>query len=167
MTSATPWRTWTTTSGWSLDALERLGIADNTLVFWCTDNGAEMRRPWRGSSGPWNGFYNTVMEGGIRVPCIVRWPGHIPAGQVSNEIVHEMDFFPTIAAAVGADIVPHDRAIDGVNQLPFLEGKQAHSNRESVLFFTANDRGLARGQVARLEVPLRLPAGACAGPSSR
>ncbi len=126
--------------GLVVDALERLGIADNTLVFWCTDNGSEMRRPWRGSSGPWNGFYNTVMEGGIRVPCIVRWPGHIPAGQVSNEIVHQVDFFPTIAAAVGADIVPHDRAIDGVDQLPFLEGKQAHSNRESVLFFTANDQ---------------------------
>ena len=97
----------------------------NTIVFWCTDNGAEQRRPWRGSSGPWSGFYNTVMEGGIRTPCIIRWPGRIPAGRVSNEIVHEIDLFPTLAAAAGADIVPKDRAIDGVNQLPFLEGKQA------------------------------------------
>ena len=58
-----------------------------------------------------------------------------PGGRVTNELVHEMDFLPTIAAAVGADIVPHDRAIDGVNQLPFFEGKQATSNRESVLLY--------------------------------
>jgi arylsulfatase A-like enzyme len=122
-------------TGLVLDAIKRLGIERNTIVIWCTDNGAEMRRPWRGSSGPWNGFYNTVMEGGIRTPFVVRWPGRIPAGQVSNEIVHQIDIFPTLAAAVGADIMPKDRAIDGVNQLPFLEGKQAKSNRDSVLFF--------------------------------
>jgi len=122
--------------GMMLDAIERLGIARNTLVFWCTDNGAEMRRPWRGSAGPWNGFYNTVMEGGIRTPCIIRWTGRIPPGRVSWEIVQQVDFFPTIAAAVGADIVPKDRAIDGVNELPFLEGKQPHSNRDHVLYFT-------------------------------
>ena len=75
------------------------------------------------------------MEGGIRTPCIIRWPGRIPAGRVSNEIVHEIDLFPTLAAAAGADIVPKDRAIDGVNQLPFLEGKQAKSNRDTVLLF--------------------------------
>ena len=117
-------------------ALTRLGADKSTIVLWCTDNGAEARRPWRGSAGPWTGFYNSMMEGGIRTPCVIRWPGHIPAGQVSNEIVHEVDFFPTIAAAVGADIVPKDRAIDGVNQLPFFEGKQKKSNRESVLFYS-------------------------------
>ncbi|HKS05645.1 MAG TPA: arylsulfatase [Gemmatimonadaceae bacterium] len=127
-------------TGIILDAIRRLGIDRNTLVFWCTDNGAEARRPWRGSPGPWSGYYNTVMEGGVRTPCVIRWTGRIPAGQVSNEIVHQLDFFPTIAAAAGApDIVPKDRAIDGVNQLPFLEGKQAKSNRESVLFFTNNN----------------------------
>jgi arylsulfatase len=78
------------------------------------------------------------MEGGIRTPCIIRWPGRIPAGQVSNEIVHQVDFFPTLAAAIGSDIVPKDRAIDGVNQLSFLEGKQARSNRNSVIFFTGS-----------------------------
>jgi arylsulfatase len=124
--------------GLVLDAIDRLGISRNTIVFWCTDNGAEARRPWRGSSGPWSGFYNTVMEGGIRTPCIVRWPGRIPAGRVSNEIVHQVDIFPTLAAAVGADIVPKDRAIDGVNQLPFFEGKQEKSARDSVIFYTNN-----------------------------
>jgi arylsulfatase len=122
-------------AGRVLDALDRLKIAANTIVLWCTDNGAEQRRPWRGSSGPWSGFYNTVMEGGIRTPCIVRWPGRIPAGRVSNEIVHQVDLFPTLLAAVGAEVVPKDRPIDGVNQLPFLEGKQATSNRDNVLFF--------------------------------
>lgn len=123
-------------TGLILDELKRLGIEKDTIVLWFTDNGAEARRPWRGSSGPWNGFYNTVMEGGIRTPCLIRWPGHIPAGRVSNEIVHQIDLFPTLAAAVGGDIVPKDRAIDGVNQLRFLEGLQAASNRDNVLFFT-------------------------------
>ena len=121
-------------TGLVLDALKRLGIERNTIVIWCTDNGAEQRRPWRGSSGPWSGFYNTVMEGGIRTPCIIRWPGHIPAGRVTNEIVHQIDFFPTLAAAIGADIVPKDRAIDGVDQLAFLTGKQTKSNRDTVLY---------------------------------
>jgi arylsulfatase len=122
--------------GLVLDAITRLGVDRNTMVLWCTDNGAEERRPWRGSSGPWSGFYNTVMEGGIRTPCIIRWPGRIPAGQVSNELIHQVDLFPTFAAAAGADIVPKDRAIDGVNQLPHLEGKQAKSNRDHVILFT-------------------------------
>lgn len=121
--------------GLMLDAIDRLGITRNTIVLWCTDNGAEGRRPWRGSAGPWSGFYNSVMEGGIRTPCIIRWPGRIPAGRVTNELVHEIDLFPTLAAAAGADIVPRDRAIDGVNQLPFFEGTQAKSSRESVLLY--------------------------------
>ncbi len=123
-------------TGIILNALKRLGIENNTFVLWCTDNGPEGRRPWRGSSGPWRGFYNSVMEGGIRTPCVMRWPARIPRGQVSNEIVHELDIFPTIAAAVGADIVPKDRPIDGINMLPFLEGERSNSGRESVLYFT-------------------------------
>jgi arylsulfatase len=122
-------------TGLVLDAIDKLGISRNTIVLWCTDNGAEQRRPWRGSAGPWSGFYNTVMEGGVRTPCIIRWPGRIPAGRVSNEIVHQVDLLPTFAAAVGADIVPKDRAIDGVNQLPFLEGKQPKSSRDHVIFY--------------------------------
>jgi hypothetical protein len=130
--------------GLVLEAIDRLDIAENTIVFWCTDNGAERRRPWRGSAGPWNGFYNTAMEGGIRTPCVVRWPGRIPAGQVTNEIIHQVDFFPTLAAAVGApEMVPSDRPIDGVNQLPFFEGKQPHSNRGSVIYMAQGGRVLA------------------------
>jgi arylsulfatase len=122
-----------------LASLRRLGIERNTLVFWCTDNGPEGRRPWRGSGGPWRGFYNSVMEGGIRTPCVIRWPARIPRGQVSNEMVSEMDFFPTIAAAAGAkQIVPKDRPIDGIDLLPFLEGKRKTSGRESILYFTGS-----------------------------
>ena len=123
--------------GLVLAGLKRLGIDRNTMVMWCTDNGPEARRPWRGTAGPWRGFYNTVMEGGVRTPCVIRWPARIPRGQTSNALVSEMDFFPTIAAAAGApQIVPSDRPIDGINMLPFFEGKQQHSGRESLLYFT-------------------------------
>ena len=148
-----------------LDAIDKLGITRNTIVFWCTDNGAEQRRPWRGSSGPWSGFYNTVMEGGIRTPCIIRWPGRIPAGRVSNEIVHEIDIFPTIAAAVGApNIVPTDRAIDGVNQLPFLEGKQTKSNRDSVLLYANTQLRAVKWHDWKLHYVFTPEAGAAAVP---
>jgi arylsulfatase len=123
-------------TGLVLDALRRLGVERDTIVIWAPDNGAEARRPWRGSPGLWSGFYNTALEGGIRVPAMIRWPGRVPAGRVSDEIVHAIDLFPTLAAAVGADIVPRDRAIDGVDQLPFLTGQTARSSRDTVLIFT-------------------------------
>jgi arylsulfatase len=131
-------------AGLILKAIDELGIRENTIVIWCTDNGAEKRRPWRGSSGPWRGFYNSALEGGIRTPCMIRWPSRIPAGQVSNEIVHQMDFFPTFAAAIGApEMVPADRPIDGVNQLALLEGKQAHSNRDSIIYMNQGGQVMA------------------------
>ncbi|MEQ9300916.1 MAG: sulfatase-like hydrolase/transferase [Cyclobacteriaceae bacterium] len=120
--------------GLLLAEIERLKIEENTLVIWCTDNGGEIRRPWRGTSGPWRGYYNSAMEGGIRTPFVAKWPGRIKPGQVSNEIVHEVDILPTLLAAAGVpEYRPDDRAIDGVNQLPFLEGKQERSNRESLI----------------------------------
>lgn len=116
--------------------LTRLGLDGNTLLFWCTDNGAEGRRPWRGTSGPWRGFYNSVMEGGVRTPCVVRWIGRIPPGQTLNGIIHEMDIFPTILAAAGLDVVPRDRPFDGIDQLAYLQGQRTTSARSSVLMFT-------------------------------
>ena len=74
----------------------------------------------------------------MRVPFIVRWPGKIPAGRISNEIVHEMDIFPTLARVVGAK-VPTDRAIDGVDQLDFFVGKQDKSNRDGFVIYVGND----------------------------
>lgn len=131
-------------TGLVLDAIDRLGIAENTIVIWCTDNGAEERRPWRGSPGPWRGFYNSAFEGGIRTPFVMRWPGHIPAGRDSNELVHQIDLFPTLLhAAGGGDKVPADRPFDGVNQLPLLTGESDKSARESVLFFDQVGRLMA------------------------
>lgn len=124
--------------GLILKELEKSGIDNNTIVIWCSDNGAEMRRPWRGSSGAWRGYYNSAMEGGVRTPCVIRWPGHIKGGQVSNEMVHEVDLFATIAVAAGVPYTPNDRKLDGVNQLPFFEGKQKQSNRESAIFMNRN-----------------------------
>ena len=130
--------------GLLLDALDRLKVADQTLVIWTADNGAEMRRPWRGASGPWRGFYNSAMEGGIRTPCLIRWPGHIGKGLVSDEMVHEVDLFPTIAAVAGAPgLVPRDRAVDGVNQLPFLEQKVRTSGRQASIFMAMDGHVMA------------------------
>ena len=130
--------------GLIMDELKRLGIEKNTLVIWCTDNGAEMRRPWRGSPGPWRGYYNSAMEGGIRTPFVARWPDHIKPGQVSNHLFHEVDLFPTLMAVAGVPgYVPKDRIIDGVNQLSFLEGNQKFSNRESAIFLAREGHVMA------------------------
>ena len=85
-----------------LDAVERLGIRDNTIVIFASDNGPEFTRPWDGWAGPWRGQYFTAWEGGIRVPFMIRWPGKIPAAKVSDAIVHAVDVFPTIARIVGS-----------------------------------------------------------------
>jgi len=120
-----------------VDAIDALGIRDNTLVVFTSDNGPEATWPWQGSSGPWRGYYFTHMEGSLRVPFIIRWPGRIPAGRVSNEIVHEVDTFATFAKIAGAQ-VPLDRAIDGLDQSDFLLGKSDKSNREGFPVFVAD-----------------------------
>lgn len=130
--------------GLILEEIKKLGIEKNTLVIWCTDNGAEMRRPWRGAAGPWRGYYNSAMEGGIRTPFVAMWPSKIKPGQVSNEMMHEIDIFPTITAAAGlSEPIPKDRAFDGVNQLDFLKGKQPNSNRESAIFLARQGYAMA------------------------
>lgn len=124
-------------TGQILDAIQGAGIEDNTLVIFASDNGAEATHPWEGASGPWRGTYFTAMEGGIRVPFIIRWPGKVPAGRISNEIVHIVDCFTTLARVGGAE-VPKDRPIDGVDQLDFFLGKQEKSNREGFPIFVAD-----------------------------
>ncbi|WP_338441839.1 arylsulfatase [Synechococcus elongatus IITB7] len=123
--------------GQILDTLDRLQISDNTIVIFTSDNGPDPTWPWQGSAGPWRGYYFTHMEGSLRVPFLIRWPGHIPAGRVSNEIVHQVDLFTTLSHLVGAEL-PSDRAIDGVDQTAFLLGQQSQSNRETVLAFVAD-----------------------------
>ena len=124
--------------GQILDVLDALKIQNNTIVIFSSDNGPEDAFPWRGWAGPWSGSYVTGMEGSSRVPFIMRWPGKVPAGRVSNEIVHEVDMFTTFAAITGAP-VPTDRAIDGVDQSDFLFGKTEKSAREWLPIFNATE----------------------------
>lgn len=125
-------------TGRLLDEVDKLGIADNTIVIFTSDNGPDMVEPWVGSAGPWRGTYFTGLEGSLRVPFIMRWPGKVPAGRVSNEIVHEMDLFTTFATISGGK-VPTDRAIDGVDQTAFFTGKQEQSNRDSVVIYVGKE----------------------------
>jgi arylsulfatase A-like enzyme len=116
-------------AGQIIDAVKALNIEENTIVVFTSDNGPEEMLPWRGWAGPWSGSYFTAMEGSLRVPFLIRWPGKVPAGRVSNEIVHEVDTFATFARIAGARL-PGDRIIDGVDQTDFLLAKQEKSNRE-------------------------------------
>ena len=125
-------------TGELLDTVEKLGVKDNTIFIFTSDNGPEMIEPWNGWSGPWRGTYFTGLEGSLRVPFIIRWPGKIPAARTSNEIVHEMDLFTTIAAIVGGK-VPTDRMIDGVDQSAFLLGKQERSNRDGFVVYVGSE----------------------------
>jgi arylsulfatase A-like enzyme len=125
-------------TGEMIDAVERLGIRDSTVFIFTSDNGPEMNPQWAGSSGPWRGTYFSGLEGSLRVPFIVRWPGHVPAGTVSNEIVHVMDIYPTLARIAGARL-PTDRRIDGTDQLDFLTFVQRKSSREGFVIYVGNE----------------------------
>ena len=125
-------------AGQILSAIDDLGLRDETLVIWMSDNGPEYFYPWHGTAGPWRGNYFTAWEGSLRAPYIMRWPGNIPAGRVTNEIVHVADLLPTLANVAGYE-VPDDRIIDGVDQLDFFLGKQEKSNREGFIVYNNDD----------------------------
>jgi arylsulfatase A-like enzyme len=128
-------------TGQVLDAIKQAGIEDNTIVIWVADNSATpMQGPPEfrgGSNGPFRGEVGDALDGSIRVPGMIRWPGHIKPG-VSNEMVSMHDFFPTIANIIGAP-VPTDRPIDGVDQSDFFLGRQAKSNREGLITFIGDE----------------------------
>jgi arylsulfatase len=132
--------------GQVLDAISAAGIADNTIVILTGDNGAAcypspgvVTGEVGGSNGPWRGGLSTAWEGGMRTPAMVRWPGKIPAGKITDEIVADLDLYPTIAHLVGEEKrIPNDRPIDGINQAPFLLGKQAKSGREYVVTYVGD-----------------------------
>jgi arylsulfatase A-like enzyme len=115
--------------GQVLDAVDKAGVRDNTIVIFTSDNGPEYFRPWDGWAGPWRGQYFTALEGGIRVPFMIRWPGKVAAGSVTNEIVHGVDMFATLARFGGAK-VPTDRPFDSIDQSEFFLGKTERSARE-------------------------------------
>ena len=130
--------------GQIVSAVQEAGVADNTIIILTGDNAAgEQSSGWGGeggSNGPWRGGLSTGYEGGIRTPGMLRWPGNIPAGRVSDEIYSDLDWYPTIANLVGeADRIPTDRPIDGVNQANFVLGKQEQSNREYIVTYVGND----------------------------
>ncbi len=152
-------------TGKLLDAIDELGLRDNTIVIFTTDNG-----PWNnnqkglrsrhkgavawGSSGPLREGKGSTYEGGLRVPCIVRWPGHVPAGRVSGAIFSTLDFMPTFANLAGYQ-VPDDRIIDGVNQTALLLGKNEAGARDNFYYFCQNElHGVRKGKW-KLIVPNR------------
>lgn len=122
--------------GQLVDAVKDLGLDKDTVIVFTSDNGPEEMLPWRGWAGPWSGSYFTAMEGSLRVPFILSWPGRVASGRVSNEIVHQVDIFTTLARLAGTD-VPKDRSIDGVDQSEFFLGKEK-SNREGFVCYVGD-----------------------------
>ena len=129
---------WST--GRILDALVELGLDQRTLVCFTSDNGPPPPAPKQegnGSAGPFRGWKFTPYEGGFRVPCIVRWPGHIPAGRVRSELATTLDLLPTLAKLAGAK-VPHDRTIDGKDIWLLLTRNKARSPHKLFCYYLDN-----------------------------
>lgn len=136
--------------GMFLDKLDELDIADNTIVHYSTDNGVHMNTWPDAGMTPFRGEKNTNWEGGWRVPSMVRWPGKIKPGQVSNEIMHHMDWLPTFLAAAGDTDIKEKlkkggvKAIgreykvhlDGYNFLPYLTGEEDEGPRKEIFYFS-------------------------------
>ncbi len=120
---------WST--GQIFDILKDLGIDKKTMVIWTSDNGADYS--FGGSSSPLSGLKASAMEGGFRVPCIMRWSERIPAGAVCDELVTTMDFLPTIAKLAGLE-KPADRIIDGEDVWPLLAGQKDAKSPHEVFF---------------------------------
>ena len=135
--------------GLILQRLEELKIVDETMVIFASDNG-----PWlpAGSAYPLSGGKYLTLEGGHRVPAIIRWPGGIPAGQVSDQLVSALDILPTIAAATQT-LLPDDRKYDGYNLLPLIGGKEQDSPRKEFAYYN----GLTLEAVRQGNWKLHLP----------
>jgi len=120
--------------GQVMDALERTGVAGNTWVIFTSDNG-----PWlcygehAGSAYPLREGKGTCWEGGTREPCIMRWPGKIPAGTESKQMLMSLDLFPTIAKLIGAELPNH--RIDGRDVWPIISGENRAKNPHSAYWF--------------------------------
>jgi len=135
--------------GQLLDLLDELGVADNTIVQYGTDNGPHKNSWPDAASSPFRGEKNTNWEGGWRTPSIIRWPGHIEAGSVSNEIISGLDWLPTYLAAAGDDKITEKLLkghkigkktykvhLDGYNMLPLLTGKVKEGPRHEIFYFS-------------------------------
>ncbi|MFA3915578.1 arylsulfatase [Ruegeria hyattellae] len=140
-------------AGQFLDLLDELGIADNTIVHYSTDNGPHMNTWPDAAMTPFRGEKNTNFEGGWRVPSMVRWPGKIEAGSISNEIMHHMDWLPTYLAVAGNPDIKEQLLegitvaevgggrdyrvhLDGYNFLPYLTGESDEGPRHEIFYFS-------------------------------
>jgi arylsulfatase A-like enzyme len=132
-----------------LDKLDQLGIANNTIVFYSTDNGPHFNTWPDAAITPFRGEKNSNWEGAYRVPAVVRWPGKIKAGVFSNEIMSHLDWLPTLMAAAGDDNINGELLqgqvvgdntfkvhLDGYNFLPYLTGQQARGPRQEFHYFS-------------------------------
>ena len=123
-----------------LDRLDEYGLTEDTIVIFVSDNGAGSG----GDSGPLRGRKGRMFEGGVRVPFLMRWPGQIAPGTVSNEFVTALEVFPTLAAAAGTEI-PQDVVLDGFDMLPVLQGR-AKSPREVMFWERQGEYGARVGK---------------------
>ena len=134
--------------------LRKLEVADDTMLFYCSDNGPEGRAPHgkvdRGSSGGLRGRKRSLFEGGLRVPGILEWPRRVAAGRVTNMPASTCDYFSTIAAALGEDAPAGRRPIDGVSLLPLIDGDTGRRGRP--IAFQCPDAG-EKGKHSRLGSP--------------
>jgi len=114
-----------------LDALRRNGLEEDTLVIFVSDNGNSLSRP--GSNAPFSGGKYTTYEGGIRMPFMMRWPGHLTPGQVYEQPVSTLDILPTVAAVAGVPVTPA-QPLDGVNLLPYLQSAKGGAPHEALFW---------------------------------
>lgn len=134
--------------GQLLDLLDELKIADNTIVVYSTDNGAELALWPDGAMTMFHGEKGTTWEGGFRIPMMVRWPGVVKPGTVYNDIISNLDWFPTLLAAAGNPEVKEQLAkgttlhgkqfkvkLDGYNFMPYFQGKESKGPREQIFYF--------------------------------
>ncbi len=121
-----------------LTTVSDLDLAKETIVVFTADNGREGVKRSFGFTGPWRGSMFSPYEGSLRVPFLIRYPGVIPAGRTSNEIVHLIDVFPTLAHLAGGKI-PQDRVIDGVDQSNFFTASAEKSAREAMVIYIGNE----------------------------
>ncbi len=140
--------------GQIMQTLKELELDDKTLVIFTSDNGAAA-----GSSAPWRGKKGSNFEGGVREPCIMRWPGRIPAGTTCDQIAGNIDLLPTFAKLVRAEL-PKDRVLDGRDITPLLFDPNAGPVRDTHLYFAANQSLVA---IRQAEWKLFLSAPAAGG----
>lgn len=145
---------WST--GQILDALKGLGLDDNTLVIFTSDNGARRAKDSLGSNAPLSGGKGTTMEGGMRVPCVVRWPGNVPAGRSCDELCSTIDLLPTFAGLAGTT-PPSDRHIDGKDIWPLLAGEEgAKSPHDAFYYYFMEQLHAVRSGKWKLILPLEV-----------